>query len=217
MIAGETRRPDGQLTEAAVQQEIDRLLALRPASTVPARVLLFEIPSSRESRIASARKTLLLRKETGEAMKGALEKTGLFSRIDFLPDLYLADGMAGGLMALRIAAARAQADALLLYSTEAGYEYQPTKLSVLYATVVGMFVVPASRGAATAISRAIVVDVRTGYIYGVLEAYGESSRLAPIAFLDDEEMEFEARKEALAKLSQVAAENVKRLAASSAR
>ena len=213
MIAAETTPPGRQLTEDTVQKEIERLLALKPSSPVPAKVLLYEIPSTRESHIRSARKMLRLRKETGEAMKTALEKTGLFAQIDFLPELYLPDGIPGGLKALRLAAARAHADALLLYSTEAGYEREPNALAALYITVVGAFLVPGTDAAATAVSKAVLIDVRTGYIYRVFEAYGESTRVVPIASVDDEAMEFEARKQALTKLAQVAAEKVVQLGA----
>jgi len=213
IVSAETYRPEGRLTEGGVQEEIDRLLKLRPASPVPANVLLYEIPSSRESCIRSARKALLLRRETAETMKAALEKTGLFAQIDFLPDLYLDDAVAGGLKPLRLAAARAHADALLLYSTEAGYEQRPNAWAALYVTGIGAFLAPGTDAAASAISHAVLVDVRTGYVYRVLQAYGESETRGSSAFIDDEELEFEARKLAIAQLATVTAEGVKRLAA----
>ena len=217
IIAAETvsaAGPDRRMTEEEVQREVDRLLALEPSSPIPARVLLFDVPSSGPSQIASARKALLLRKETSQALKKALEDTGLFDQIDFLPEIYLPHGVPQDLKTLRIAAARAHADGLLIYSTEAGYEYEPNLLGrLLYITIVGAFVVPGSKESAMAASKAVLVDVRTGYIYRVMETYGEESEVRPVAFLDEEALEFEARRKALTALAELAAEKVKELSA----
>ena len=213
IIAAETRpqAPGATMSEKDVQAEIDRLFGARPSSAVPKTVLLFEVESTGMTNMRSARKRLMLRRETGEAMKTALEETGLFEQIDFLPEIYLPADRPQDLKTLRIAAARAHADGLLIYSTEAGYEYQPNALSVFYLTIVGAFIVPGSEGSALVVSKAVLLDVKTGYIYRVLEAYGEASSLAPPALLDEEELEFTARKEALQKLAALAAEKVKEL------
>jgi hypothetical protein len=200
-------------TEEEVKAEVERLLALRPAAPAPSRVLVFEVPSSGHTHIRSPRKRLLLRRETAHAMKTALEDTGFFQSVDFLPDLFLEEAAVGGLGALRIAAARAHADGLLLYSTEAGYEYRPNPLALSYLTIVGAFLAPGSRGSALALSRAVLVDVRTGYLYDVMEGYGEQGRVAPVAFLDEEALEHAARVAALNDLAKAAAEKVRRLAA----
>lgn len=212
IIARETwsRGEGGQLTEKDVQAEVDRLLALRPSSPVPKKVLLFEVESGGATRVRSARKELLLHKETAAAMKRALENTGLFAQIDFLPEIYLPQG-AASLKTLRIAAARAHADGLLIYATEAGYEYEPNALCVFYPTIIGAFLAPGSRGSALAVSKAVLLDVKTGYIYRVMEAYGEKSAVAPVALLDEELLEFDARKQALGALAELAARKVKEL------
>lgn len=202
----------GEVTEKEVQAEVDRLLALQPAAPVPRKVLLYEVESS-ESGINSAHMRLQLHKETARTMKEALEETGLFERIDFLPDIYLPSGHSGGLKALRIAAARAHADGLLIYSTETGYEYKPNALSVFYLTIVGVVFVPGSEGASMALSKAVLVDVKTGYIYDVMESYGEKRQVAPIALLSEDELEFDARKEALTGLAKLVAAKVRELAA----
>lgn len=215
IIAAETRpqAPGATMSEKDVQAEIDRLFAARPSAAVPKTVLLFEVESSGMTNMRSARKRLMLRRDTGEAMKAALEETGLFEQIDFLPEVYLPAGRANDLKTLRIAAARAHADGLLIYSTEAGYEYRPNALSLFYLTIVGAFIVPGSEGSALVVSKAVLLDVKTGYIYRVFEAYGEESSLAPVALLNEEELEFKARKQALGALARLAAEKVKKLAA----
>ncbi len=212
IIAAETRpqAPGVVMSEKDVQAEVDRLYALRPARPVPRRVLLYGVESSGETHISSARKRLLLRKETSDAMKSALEETRLFAEVDFLPELYLPTDVQD-LKTLRLAAARAQADALLIYSTEAGFEYEPNALCILYPTIIGAFVAPGSKGASLAVSQAVLVDVKTGYIHRVFESYGEKSGIAPVALLDEEALEFEARKQAVQHLAALTASKVHEL------
>lgn len=215
IIAAETRTVTAgrEMTEKDVQEEVDRLLALKPAAPVPAKVLLFEVESTGQSKIVSPKKMLSLRKETSESMKAALEKTGLFERIDFLPDVYLPPNGPADLKVLRIAAARAHADGLLIYSTEAGFEKRVNFLGIFYPTIIGAFIMPGTRGSSLAESKAVLVDVRTGYVYRVLNTYGEASALAPGALLDEEQLEFDARKQALGALADLAAAEVRELGA----
>lgn len=201
------------MTEKEVQAEVDRLLALRPSADGPAKLLLFEVASSGPSKITNARKKLLLHKQSSETMKDALEKTGIFEQVDFLPDIYLPPGDPGGLKTLRIAAARAHADTLLMYAGEAGYEYRPNLLSVLYVTVVGAFIAPGSKASSMAVSKAVLVDVRSGYIYEVMETYGEKTVVTPIACLDEEQLEFDARSQSVDELSKLVAAKANKLAA----
>ncbi|MFO7900926.1 MAG: hypothetical protein R6V58_17930 [Planctomycetota bacterium] len=207
LIGGETRTATGEMSEDAVQKEVDRLLAMQPARPVPAKVLLYEVESS-STEIESAHKRLLLRKETAAAMKAALEKTGLFEQIDFLPDIYLPPSAGDSLKTLRIAAARAHADGLLLYATETGYEVRLNWFAALYPTILGAFVAPGTREAHLAESKAVLVDVKTGYIYQVFQSYGDDSRLAPPVFIDSGDLEYGARKAAMDGLAALAAERV---------
>jgi len=49
--------------------------------------------------------------------------------------------------------------------------------------------------------------------YRVMETYGEESEVRPVVFLDEEALEFEARRKALTALAELAAEKVKELGA----
>jgi len=46
-----------------------------------------------------------------------------------------------------------------------------------------------------------------------METYGEESEVRPVVFLDEEALEFEARRKALTALAELAAEKVKELGA----
>jgi len=207
MISSETRQsaqggPEGsRLTESAVQVEVDRLLALKPKTAVPARVLLYQVPGSGRSMIVSPLKVLELREATSQQMRKALQATGVFQSVDFLPEILLPPGAPADLKMVRIAAARAQADAILVYSTEAGYESKPNDWALLYATLVGAFIVPGTDQTSMAVSKAVLLDVPTGYIYFVTEDYGSGSVRGPVAALDAEKLEYDARMKSLTELS----------------
>ena len=193
------------LTEDEVQKEVERLLAMKPAAALPGKVVLYELPSSGKSEITSPRKWLQLRKGTSVEMKKTLESSRVFQETDFLPDLLIPSGEAIDLKTLRIAAARAHADGILIYSTEPGYEYKPNALCLLYPTIIGAFIAPGSKAASMCVSKAVLVDVHTGYIYSVMETYGEKATTRPYFFLNAESLEFDARTQAIADLAKAVA------------
>lgn len=214
MVSAETQALTGNVLtpEEELQAEVDRLLALKPAEATPRKLVLYEMPSAGRSEIESPRQWISLRKSTSATMKGALEETGLFEEVDFLPDILLPATGVKDLATLRIAAARAHADGVLIYSTEAGYEYKPNALAVFYPTIIGLFVAPGSQAASTALSKAVLLDVRTGYIHMVLETYGEAGGSAiPYAYIDQAKLEVDARTDSIADLSGRVAEKARLL------
>ncbi len=207
IIASETHQaaqsgPGGsRLSDSAVQEEVDRLLALKPKSPVPARVLLYQVPSAGRTNISSPLKVLELRQATGRQMRKALEATGVFGAVDFLPEILLPSDVPADLKTVRIAAARAQADAILIYSTEAGFESRPNDWALLYLTILGTAVAPGTDATSMAVSKAVLLDVPTGYIYFVTEDYGTESKRAPVAEIDAQKLEYDARLKSLGELS----------------
>jgi len=208
-VAAESK---GTLSEQEVQREVDRLLALKPKSRTPAKVVIFELPSAGASEIKSSLKWLALRQQTSKEMKNALEKSGIFGAVDFLPEMLLPAGKTANLNMVRIAAARAQADGVLIYATEAGYEYKAKAAAIFYPTLIGLFVAPGSSLSSMAISKAVLLDVHTGYIYAVMEGYGQQSESGAYASLDWEGQEFAARAQAVEGLAQETAAKAKALA-----
>jgi hypothetical protein len=199
--------------EQEVQKEVDRLLALKPNARTPAKVVLFELPSSGPTRITSSLKWLALRAKTSGYMKDALEKSGIFQSVDFLPEMLLPAGRRADLKTVRVAAARAQADGVLIYTTEAGYDYKANGWAILYPTLIGLAVAPGSDLSSIAISKAVLLDVHTGYIYAVLESYAEQSQSGAWAGLDWEGQEFDVRAKSVQSLADETAAKAKALAA----
>jgi len=203
----------GMGAEEQVQREVDRLLTLKPAARIPAHVVLYELPSAGPTEIKSSLKWLSLRQETSKAMKAALEQSGIFAQVDSLPEMLMPAGETPDLRSVRIAAARAQADGVLIYSTETGYDYRANGWALFYPTLIGLFAAPGSDLSSMAVSKAVLLDVHTGYIYAVLESYAQKSQCAPYAALDWEGLEYAVRRGVLEALAQEAAARAKSLAA----
>ncbi len=207
MIAGAAHEstqngPRGSgLSDSAVQSEVDRLLALKPRSPVPARVLLYQVPSSGRTNITGPLKKLELRQATGRQMRKTLEGADVFRSVDFLPEILLPAGATADLRKLRLAAARAQADAVLIYSTEAGYEETNNAWALLYLTIVGGFIAPGTQETSMAVSKAVLLDVATGYIYFVTEDFGQESEHGPAGYMDPQKLEYDARLKSVTELS----------------
>jgi rhombotail lipoprotein len=217
MIGAATVRMGGviretrELTEQELQKEVDRLLQLKPAAVVPLKVVVYGVPGSGRNKVQNPLKLLELRKVAAQSMKESLKATGLFKEVDFLPEILLPATPPPDLHTLRVAAARAQADGLLIYSTEAGFQRKINLWALLYPTIIGAAIFPGTEDSSIALSNAVLLDVPTGYVYFVAEEYGEKAQCVPGGEADPEKLEYEARTESVAKLSQSVADKAKAL------
>ena len=171
--------------------------------------MIFEIEGAGLSEIKNPQKLLELRKRTYAAMKEKLEDTKVFSEVDFLPDILLPPDGPKDLKTLYIGAARANADGILVYSTESDYQYDPNGLCIFYPTIIGVFISTGSRAFSTSLSKSILIDVKTGFIYSIIEAYGDSdSGILPVAYISPEQLEIKSRTNTVEALSKRVAEKV---------
>jgi len=67
---------------------------------------------------------------------------------------------------LRLAAAREQLDAILLYEVTTAHSLEQTELTLLDATIVGAWLFPTHKSRFTAHASATLIDVRSGLAYG---------------------------------------------------
>lgn len=86
---------------------------------------------------------------------------------------------------LRLAAAREQLDAILLYEISTTHSLEQTELALLDATIVGAWLFPTHKSHITAHAAATLIDVRSGLAYG--SAIGNSSDACSAALLGSEE------------------------------
>jgi hypothetical protein len=80
---------------------------------------------------------------------------------------------------MRKSAASLGAKLLVVYVRESQWGQRPNPLSILYGTIVGLWVSPGTTVEAQTIAQGVVVDVETGAVYGVVS--GDGHRAGPTA------------------------------------
>jgi hypothetical protein len=84
----------------------------------------------------------------------------------------------------REAAARVQADALLMLSIATDLDEYVNPLSVLNVTIVGMWLAPGHHRSALTIIEGVMLDNRNEYLYVFARGEGESSIVRPLVYAD---------------------------------
>jgi len=153
--------------------DIAELMAVEPAAQFPARIAVARIQSSGYSSrtndsYGSGRYSVVTTRD--------MEDEGDFAR---LAEMDMVAGVApvGRLLLpaqldsikdLRLSAARLKADMLLLYSVDTAFHVEGKALGPLTAITLGLL--PSKQAFVSSTTSGLLVDVRTGYIYGVAEA-----------------------------------------------
>ena len=76
------------------------------------------------------------------------------------------------------------ADVVLVYMRESDWGDQSNPLSLLYLTIVGFWLVPGNNMQSMTVAQGALVDVRTGFVYGVVSADAEKRTSTPSAYSD---------------------------------
>jgi rhombotail lipoprotein len=99
--------------------------------------------------------------------------------------------------AVRMGAARVQADAVLFLRSVTDTDSYANPLAVLDITIVGMFLVPGHRRDALTILEGMVIDNRNQYVYFATSVEGTGAATAPLAGFDERDAVGESRRNAL--------------------
>lgn len=121
---------------------------------------------------------------------------------EVFPIIDVESGPSGDLRALRLAAARHGADAVLIVTGAVSVDRTTSPLAITYLAILPMFVVPATREEALFVSRAALWDVRNEFLYMTAESESVSGQRRPLVFIDTKEVIDGARKDSLAQLIQ---------------
>lgn len=89
---------------------------------------------------------------------------------------------------IRLAAAKANADAVLVVRKAADVDRYSNPFSLLYLTVIGFYVAPGSNADALVMVEGALVDVRNGVVYASAQAEGEDSIIRPLAYLENDDV-----------------------------
>lgn len=127
-----------------------------------------------------------------------LRKEGIISDLIIIPEILTQQFRSrNSVKDLRVAAARLQADAVLILRSSTDVDAYVNPLSVLNLTIVGMFIAPGHHRDALTIVEGMVVDNRNQYVYFAGSAEGKGTTLAPLASVEARDAVRDSRCEAL--------------------
>jgi hypothetical protein len=132
---------------------------------------------------------------------------------DVFPIIEVEGRPGADLKALRLAAARYGADAVLIVTGAVDLDRQTSPLAFTYLAIVPMFLVPATREEALFVSRAALWDVRNEFLYMTAESESVQGQRRPLVFIDSKEVVDDARKDSLRLLIQEVSKRMSSLAA----
>jgi hypothetical protein len=123
-----------------------------------------------------------------ESWEEPLRSAGVVADLIILPsslvEQCLSDDPACSLRAQRAAAARVQADALLLINLATAVDEYANPASVLNITIVGMWLAPGHHRDALTIAEGVMIDNRNEYLYAFARGEGETHTVRPLVYAD---------------------------------
>jgi len=112
---------------------------------------------------------------------------------------------------IRLAAARYNADALLIIEGASAFERYNNGHAWWYATGIGAYFAHGTESHALFMMEGTLWDVRTGYLYGTQTAEGETTLIGPAPSLDDRAAVAEAKDVAMARFGRELADTLRLL------
>ncbi|MBM9501610.1 hypothetical protein JWG44_15255 [Leptospira sp. 201903071] len=199
--------------------EIKHYLSLKPQLRLPFRVgVYFLEPEGSNYRIDAKNKSAILTIEENLKAEKIVSQMFLISASVYdLDSERYESGFKNyyqnrtrtldGIKKIRILASRYGADAVLVVKSTPRYEQKPNILSLLYATIVGIWLVPGSHGESTFTFEGTLWDVRNEYLYLTTESEASSSSTRPYGWIDEMSIVADSKEKAIQEFS---AELVKR-------
>lgn len=142
-----------------------------------------------------------------------LRQEGIVSDLIIIPEI-LASQMRSqnSVKDIRLAAARLQADAVLVLRSTTEVDGYLNPLSVLDLTIVGMFLSPGHHRDALTIVEGMVIDNRNQYVYFAGSAEGTGTTMAPLAAIEEKDAIRDSRRAALKAFGELLLREGRRLA-----
>jgi rhombotail lipoprotein len=130
------------------------------------------------------------------ALGEQLKKDGIASSFTVIPQILL-QGSDQSLKAIRLAAARMGADAVLILKSVTDVDSYVNPLSVLNVTIIGLWLAPGHHTEALTMVEGMVIDNRNQFLYFAGSAEGSGSTFGPALVIKDRDAVGESRRNAL--------------------
>ncbi len=196
--------------KVVTEEDIQKVLELQPQLPRPFNLALyFSSPSQTRWRAEKSWNWSGEDKDVLLAVKQGLKDKGIVS--DVVP---LNDSILEGhdLKAIRLAAARAGADAVLVLHGVSDVDRYNNSLGMTYLLIVSAFFIPGTEANALFMVNASMWDVRNQYLYMSVETEGLEDEIRPAYFIDEEELLQDAKTTALDNLTKEISRRLERMA-----
>jgi rhombotail lipoprotein len=182
-------------------EDVLRIDQLRPQIQFPLRLAV--LPPTRLSQRYWSDSTVPTEGEREQllALGEQLKKEGVVSEFILIPEMLISsngDPQRGGYFkSVRIAAARLQADAVLILRSVTDVDSYINPLGILDLTIAGMYLIPGHHKDALTMVEGMVIDNRNQFLYFAAGAEGKGSTLGPLAVIEERDAVVESRRHAL--------------------
>jgi hypothetical protein len=188
-----------QITDQKVvtEEDIKKALELKPQLPAPFKLAVFFAPPKSGWRYGSSWTWTGEDKDVLLQMKADLIKKNILSDMFVLPDSIF-EGTDN--RAIRLAAARAGADAVLIVNGVSSVDRYNNGWGGTYILIITPFFVPGTIADGLVMINAVMWDVRNQYLYLSAEAEGTAKQTKPAFFINENHLINDARLNAVAAL-----------------
>ncbi|MDR3581617.1 MAG: hypothetical protein P4L44_16775 [Oryzomonas sp.] len=170
-------------------------LELKPRLPSPFKLAIYFTSSSTNRRYGSTWRWLDEDKDTFLAIGAELISKGIISDAFVFSD-HIAEG--GDIKAIRIAAARAGADAVLIVNGVGDIDRYNNALGYYYILLITPLFIPGTQADGLFLVTASLWDVRNQYLYLSVEGEGSAKEIKPVLYIDEKKILKSAKSAALA-------------------
>ena len=181
-------------------EDVLKIEQLRPQIQFPIRLAV--VPPARVSPRYWQEGSAKGEHEELMALGDQLKKDGIVSSFTVIPQILL-QGSDQSLKAIRLAAARMGADAVLILRSVTDVDSYVNPLSVLNVTIVGLWVVPGHHTEALTMVEGMVIDNRNQFLYFAGSSEGSGSTWGPALVIQNRDAVAESRRNALRSFGEV--------------
>ena len=121
--------------------------------------------------------------EERKAWETALKDDYFITDVVALSSVYAPSANYRDLRMLRRRAASLNCDLLVVYGVSYDFARAPNIMAFSYVTIIGCFIMPGDSIRAGAMAKVALIDVRTGYIYAIVEGTAERVAAVPVGWL----------------------------------
>lgn len=195
--------------DVVTERDIAAVLGLKPDLSLPFRMALYFTTGHAPFQSALQRPDWL-----GEDKDQVLDRLRPLNSEAILSSVFiLAESTVQGTLNrdIRLAAARYNADVLLIVNGAAAVDRYNNGYAAWYATGLGAYLAPGTHSDALFMIEGTLWDVRSGYLYGTQSAEGTARSVGPAAYLEDKHVVARAKAAALESFADHLADLLRRM------